>query len=89
MWNKEKTIGLWKKWQQMRPAREVIYVVSGECIGCKRCVKVCRHRVLSMVSVHDKIYATACLQERCSRCGKCIVSCPEKAIKLVKVINTN
>jgi formate hydrogenlyase subunit 6/NADH:ubiquinone oxidoreductase subunit I len=87
MWRKE--IRFWEKWQQMWQPRKVIYVVSGECVGCKRCTKVCRHQVLSMVSVQNKVYATACRQEHCSLCGKCIASCPEKAIKMVKVINNN
>jgi formate hydrogenlyase subunit 6/NADH:ubiquinone oxidoreductase subunit I len=91
MWRKE--ISFWEKWQekwqQIRQPRKAIYVVSRECVGCKQCAKICRHRVLSMVSVGDKVYATACRQERCSQCGKCIVCCPKKAIMLVRVINNN
>jgi Na+-translocating ferredoxin:NAD+ oxidoreductase RNF subunit RnfB len=92
MWRKE--ISFWERWQekwqqvqQVRQPRKAIYIISGACIGCKQCIKVCRHRVLSMVSVDDKVYATACRQEHCSRCGKCIVHCPKEAIKLVRVIN--
>ncbi|MDR0754785.1 MAG: 4Fe-4S dicluster domain-containing protein [Prevotellaceae bacterium] len=86
MCNKEK-IGFWKKWRQLRQSREIIYVVSQECVGCRRCAKICRHRVLSMIAVENKTYAAACRQERCSKCCKCIAVCPEKAIRLVKVID--
>ncbi|MDR0682216.1 MAG: hypothetical protein LBG15_10285 [Dysgonamonadaceae bacterium] len=87
MWRK--VISSWKEWWETRQSGEMIYVVSGACTGCKRCTKVCRHHVLSTVSVDGKVYATACRQEHCSQCGKCIVCCPEKAIRLVKVVNNN
>jgi NAD-dependent dihydropyrimidine dehydrogenase PreA subunit len=80
MWNRN---GFWKQ------SREVLYITSEKCVGCMRCTKVCRRKVLSMVSVCGKAYATACRQEHCSQCGKCIVNCPERAIELVHVINNN
>ncbi|MDR1983714.1 MAG: 4Fe-4S binding protein [Prevotellaceae bacterium] len=88
MKNNIETDSFWKRLHTIRQPKE-IYVVADKCTGCKRCVNICRHHVLSMISISGNVYATACRQEHCSACGKCIAICPNRAIELVKQISNN
>ncbi|MDP4185820.1 MAG: 4Fe-4S binding protein [Bacteroidota bacterium] len=52
------------------------YRVDNErCVGCKRCVSVCKHKGISVVKKFAVID-----QKRCISCGDCAEACPRKAI---------
>lgn len=51
-----------------------------ECIGCKVCIKVCPHRVISMVDGR----AEPVNKEKCIECGACELNCEYGAIKVTK-----
>ncbi len=51
-------------------------LLSNNCIGCKKCVLVCPHRVLAFnnkkANIQDK--------DKCIECGACEKNCPTRAI---------
>jgi anaerobic sulfite reductase subunit C len=68
----------WKK-----KNKGVAFVNSGKCEGCGKCVKICRHHVLEMVTIENKKRAIANYINRCTGCGKCIVICPQRSIEII------
>ena len=51
-----------------------------KCMGCKVCVKVCPHRVISMIEGKAETVNI----ERCIECGACELNCEFDAIKVTK-----
>ena len=47
------------------------------CIGCKKCEKVCEYGAVEIASNLARINP-----DRCTACGKCVESCPQKCIDL-------
>jgi MinD superfamily P-loop ATPase len=62
--------------------RGVAFVNSEKCEECGKCVKVCRHQALKMVTIENEKRAIA-NTNRCTGCGKCIAICPQKAIEII------
>ena len=54
-------------------------VISGDCIGCGQCVKVC---IRGHLSVNDGKATEVDSDYYCFRCGHCASVCPKGAIKL-------
>lgn len=46
------------------------------CIGCRRCVEVCPHQVLTM---QDRL-ASIIDRDACMECGACARNCPTSAV---------
>ena len=46
------------------------------CIGCRRCVEVCPHQVLTM---REKLAAIVD-RDACMECGACARNCPTRAV---------
>ena len=51
------------------------YIISGECIGCGKCVQNCPQRCI----VPGKPYEIR--QNHCLHCGNCLTVCPVKAVE--------
>lgn len=51
--------------------------IASWCIGCAKCVEVCQHRALQMVSSHAVVD-----HQRCVTCGYCAAVCPEFCLKV-------
>ncbi len=59
---------------------EILEVVTENCVGCKRCVQMCKREVFSM-NGHKAIVTNF---EACVGCGKCVEKmCNFGAINLV------
>ena len=58
-------------WVSPRKIREI----NNECIGCKKCAKVCPMQVITEVKKGAIIEDKDCLQ-----CDNCIETCPQNAI---------
>ncbi|WP_080903922.1 4Fe-4S binding protein [Parabacteroides sp. Marseille-P3160] len=65
----------WKK-----KDRGVAFVHADKCVGCGKCVKICRHHVLEMVAAENGKRAIANNTGRCTGCGKCVAICPQRTI---------
>jgi len=46
------------------------------CIGCRRCVEVCPHQVLTM----QENLAAVVDRDACMECGACARNCPTRAV---------
>ena len=53
-----------------------IYVDSGKCQGCGKCIEVCPVNCIQ----GKKGYISMIDEFDCTKCGKCIDECPEQAI---------
>lgn len=49
-----------------------------KCIGCRRCVEVCPHRVFNVTDRKARITD----KDRCMECGACAMNCPKNAISV-------
>jgi uncharacterized pyridoxamine 5'-phosphate oxidase family protein/Pyruvate/2-oxoacid:ferredoxin oxidoreductase delta subunit len=61
-----------------KKAEEAKYVISGECIGCDSCAKICPQQCVEKGSPYS------ITQENCLNCGLCLENCPVNAIKYLK-----
>lgn len=57
----------------------MIEVIREECIGCKKCIKVCGFSAITMVDGIAEIDT-----EKCTLCGACVSACPVNAIFIRK-----
>lgn len=57
------------------PILAKVYQVTGQCIYCKACYRVCPQKCIDITKKPAKINVNHCLQ-----CGKCADICPRKAI---------
>lgn len=51
---------------------------SSKCIGCKRCIQVCPHRVFIMENRKAVLHK----KNSCIECGACMMNCPTGAIEV-------
>ncbi len=58
------------------------FVTPEKCNGCKRCVRVCPSRALSIDDTDDGGRKHTTNIARCTRCQQCEESCPNDAIHL-------
>lgn len=54
-------------------------VEEGSCVGCGKCVTVCKVNALEIVNKKVRLDSS-----RCVRCGKCVKACPTKAVTVEK-----
>jgi MinD superfamily P-loop ATPase len=59
------------------------------CIGCLRCVEVCRFGAVRLSDVGNDVVAKTCAVDpvACEGCGVCVHFCPVKAIDFAEAIN--
>ncbi|MDR2840104.1 MAG: 4Fe-4S dicluster domain-containing protein, partial [Paludibacter sp.] len=54
---------------------KTIHVVDDNCMGCQRCLKKCRRRVLDKVSNEKGAQVFVKNPDYCSACGDCMTAC--------------
>lgn len=59
-----------------KPKSNGYYVAKDECIGCRRCIRVCPQGCIDYSNVSAMI-----IQENCLHCGNCMSTCPVGAVK--------
>jgi NAD-dependent dihydropyrimidine dehydrogenase PreA subunit len=62
-------------------------IISGcreNCIGCKKCLKICRRNVLKMEKDENGTYIIVQKPENCTACGDCAKVCKFNALKLIQ-----
>ncbi|MDR0686004.1 MAG: 4Fe-4S dicluster domain-containing protein [Dysgonamonadaceae bacterium] len=70
--------------RRRRRRRKIIFVSDCICVGCRRCVRRCRHDVLEALKGERGTRVTVKRPERCTACGKCIDKCMYGALKLIE-----
>ncbi len=62
---------------------------SDACIGCQRCVEVCRFGAVALSDVGNEVVAKTYAIDpvACEGCGVCVHFCPVKAIDFAEAIN--
>ncbi|MDR2841445.1 MAG: 4Fe-4S binding protein [Paludibacter sp.] len=63
---------------------KIIQVVDNNCIGCQRCLKRCRHRVLDKVSDEKRTHVFVKNPDYCTACGDCMNACKFNALELIE-----
>lgn len=58
-------------------------IFQKKCIGCNKCVDICRFKVLGMTYKENKSYATVEYPDRCIGCRRCTWACPSDAIEII------
>jgi Na+-translocating ferredoxin:NAD+ oxidoreductase RNF subunit RnfB len=71
-------------YRQIKNKNKIVYVVEGNCTGCQRCLKKCRHRVLDKVSDEKGVHVFVKNPQQCTACGDCLSACKFKALEIVK-----
>ncbi|MDR0429535.1 MAG: 4Fe-4S binding protein [Tannerellaceae bacterium] len=66
-----------------RAKSKIIHVIENNCIGCRRCVKKCRHKALEMATGEVNKLVTLKYPDRCTACKDCIIVCKCGALELV------
>lgn len=66
-----------------RAKSRVVRVVDDKCTGCRRCLKICRHRALEIVDDETAPHIFVKYPKKCTACGKCIAVCKFEALELV------
>ena len=59
-----------------------IEVIEEKCVGCGRCVRVCKTGTLKMDRTTGLVYNTGI---ECDNCWDCIYACPTKALDIMEV----
>lgn len=67
-----------------RTKTKKINIVRENCVGCKNCVKKCRHNVLEVVQTSEGPRVEVKAPERCRACGHCVATCPFQALQLIE-----
>ncbi len=70
-------------WQAIQTS-EKAELIKEKCNGCKKCLSVCNFGAIGWNDKENKPIFNSLL---CEGCGSCKLICPQKAIKLKKVIN--
>lgn len=52
------------------------------CRGCSRCVEVCRHGAIDLVTAEDGLRRAEVIPVQCTGCGVCVSVCPSGAATL-------
>lgn len=60
-----------------------LQIDNTKCMGCEKCVDICRRKVIDMSFMEDRYIAKIIYPEDCKGCGKCTRICPGDAIKLI------
>jgi NAD-dependent dihydropyrimidine dehydrogenase PreA subunit len=69
-----------------RAKNAVIYVDKNSCVGCQRCIKRCKHKVLEKVNDENGTRVVVKNPNKCTACGDCISGCRYDALRLVERI---
>ncbi|MDR1517516.1 MAG: 4Fe-4S binding protein [Dysgonamonadaceae bacterium] len=66
----------------------IAHVIAGKCQHCRYsthiCKHICKHKALITTLVNGKMTTFVHRPEKCTGCGKCVKTCPERAIELIK-----
>ena len=52
------------------------------CRGCSRCLEVCRHGAIEVVTAEDGLKRASVIPVQCTGCGVCVSICPSGALTL-------
>lgn len=66
-----------------RAKNKVVQVIDGNCIGCLRCLKRCRHKALDIDNRETGWLVVLKYPEKCTACRDCIIVCKSHALELV------
>jgi MinD superfamily P-loop ATPase len=72
-----------KNWKNVQTNEKAIFD-ENNCIGCKKCIKVCNFGAISWDNIKNKPVFNSML---CEGCGACQLVCKKNAINLVKIDN--
>ena len=64
--------------------KKVVHVITDNCTGCRRCLKICNRKALEMAV--DEAGSRVILKkpQKCTACGKCVAVCKFKALEIVE-----
>ena len=61
-------------------AKQIAFVVAGDCIGCEACIAVCPTGALRMLADTNVAWSKPELCDGKEKCGKCSEVCPVECI---------
>jgi NAD-dependent dihydropyrimidine dehydrogenase PreA subunit len=67
-----------------RGKNKVVHAIENNCIGCKRCLKWCKYKVLEMVSDENGTRIAVKHPDKCTACGDCVSTCKFNALEIVE-----
>ena len=63
---------------------KIVRVITDNCTGCKRCLKICRHKALEIVIEEDVAHVVLKNPQKCTACEKCVALCKFNALEIVE-----
>ena len=70
-------------YRSKRAKNKVVRVIDGNCTGCRRCMKRCRHKALDIVKDETSVRIVVKYPGKCNACGNCVAACKFNALELV------
>jgi NAD-dependent dihydropyrimidine dehydrogenase PreA subunit len=72
-------------YRHLRGKNKILRAIENNCTGCKRCLKMCRHKALDVINDENGVHITVD-PDKCTSCGDCIGVCKFNALELVNRI---
>jgi NAD-dependent dihydropyrimidine dehydrogenase PreA subunit len=72
-------------YRHLRSRNRVLHIIEKNCTGCKRCLKMCKHKALNVINDENGTHIVVNF-DRCSSCGDCIGVCKFNALEFTKRI---
>jgi len=63
---------------------KIVHVITDNCTGCGRCLKICNRKVLEIVAEGDVTHVVLRNPQKCTACEKCVVICKFNALEIVE-----
>ncbi|MDR2313774.1 MAG: 4Fe-4S binding protein [Spirochaetaceae bacterium] len=69
-------------YRHLRGRNKILHIIEENCTGCKRCLKMCKHKALNIINDENETHIVV-NTDRCTSCGDCISVCKFNALELV------